>query len=412
MADEHPAASPRPYVNLLDRDTERSDALGMRKRTSAAASPAADARLPPPPAAGPLASTASPLADARGSLDRLPPAAAAPAAAVQSLHIERPSLPTTTALAAPLVPASVGLPEQQRSVRAVHALTLLFWLLNVLSGCFFYDPRAGSYKYRHPMAAYDLVFKRAGSALPFIPWALRALAAAAAAYEQGVRWPQALRTALRFAPVREPLFMYAIVTVARVALWVAHSSEAFCQLTGEGRLNPGVCQSKQRPHVLADHVLLAASVLSILMAEASLSVVLETPPAPGRSQGGSVYIFAATPTRPRRSLSRMMGMVAFLTSLVLISLTSSDMHYTARFFHPPGEIVASLLAGFFMFQLPVAAWIERRMADKLQEEANRIEQEREQGVQRRRLAAAAAAAAEPLAAAAGSAGSGPAGPRS
>jgi len=86
-------------------------------------------------------------------------------------------------------------------------------------------------------------------------------------------------------------------------------------------------------HIMSDHVLLAATVVGGLSCEAVL-----------------VYMSIA---HRRRAVSPYVLKAVAAVATVLALLVCIETYYTARYFHPPSEIISGAVLGLVLFQAPL-----------------------------------------------------------
>lgn len=202
-------------------------------------------------------------------------------------------------------------------------LPVLVWVSFLAFGLLSHSPlakndvqlRSGGWR---PLFWFDrYVFAKAGTLLPLVPFALRAVSRALTPLK---RYPTTLLYALLW---------YGGVFVIRLILYNVHLQVQ--------RATPLEFQ------YLSDHVFLAASVTASLQAEAVLAW----------------QDFQAQIEGPvRQTLQRVAGMLPIVASAGLFLLVSGDACITARYYHHPPETVVAVMLGFLLFHLPVISWLE------------------------------------------------------
>lgn len=93
------------------------------------------------------------------------------------------------------------------------------------------------------------------------------------------------------------------------------------------------------PHIMSDHILLAATVVGGLVTE------------------GVVVFLSLGHRGSSRSASLLPILAAFTTVLAVI--VSIESYFTARYFHPPSEIVMGAVIGLVFFQVPLLVFCAR-----------------------------------------------------
>ena len=202
------------------------------------------------------------------------------------------------------------------------ASTVLFAVF-VIGGCLSYEPYApvnsgASRSSLNPLLPYDKILRRFGPLLPLLPPLLRAGAAEPKA-------PGPLLMPSAFAAV----LVFAAVAAVRLALYLS--------LLPGGAFGPSgpVSSGESHDHWMSDHVFLGGSMVGSLATEGAALV-------------------AHLAQRPLGGAPRLWAAAAAAWALWL--LTAADMHYTARFFHPPPENLRAWACSMLLFQAPLATW--------------------------------------------------------
>lgn len=211
-------------------------------------------------------------------------------------------------------------------------LPLLLWAVAVLVGSLHNEALpdgADKRTFQHPLSDFDrYVFRVWGPLLPLAAFALRLLAGLA-------RLPPSPPTAAgRPTPLRpgvtlamRALVLYVAVAAVRVAVYLGHVA----------------VQRQAELFLMSDHLLLAASMVSCLQSEMLLAL-------------SDMYKMELL----RDAFLRQAAVAASLVLAALTALTvAADMYFTARWFHSPGESLASLVAGTLLFHVPVGMWLVR-----------------------------------------------------
>lgn len=142
----------------------------------------------------------------------------------------------------------------------------------------------------------------------------------------------------RVASLLVPGIMYGMLAVLRAGVYVLHSS--------------GMILSSRRwrargetHHVMSDHILLAASVISGLGSEAALAVLSWEPTLAPRG--------AAPAAQHARSLPHDLAAATYTLSVsALALLVCTESYFTARYFHPRVESAVAMVMGVVLFQAP------------------------------------------------------------
>lgn len=220
---------------------------------------------------------------------------------------------------------------QQVVTICVLGAAMVAWTAAVWMGCLWYEvdahlmrgvPRSAL----NPLLPYDKLLRRVGPLLPLTVPLLRGEG------DTGHAMPGVLHT----------LVIYTAFAALRIALYLAFQPDGamanllFTTSTAAGK----------HAHWLSDHILLGSSMLGMLAAEAAM---LAAQLCSCRSSG------AVAPSNGSSTAWRRLWAGAALT-VVLWALTAIDMHFTARFFHPPQENVRAWAVGVFVFQAPLASW--------------------------------------------------------
>lgn len=93
------------------------------------------------------------------------------------------------------------------------------------------------------------------------------------------------------------------------------------------------------PHIMSDHILLAATVVGGLVTEA-------------------VVIFMSLRSRGDSPSALILLILAGIITILAI-IISIESYFTARYFHPPSEIVMGAVIGLVFFQVPLLAFCAR-----------------------------------------------------
>lgn len=59
---------------------------------------------------------------------------------------------------------------------------------------------------------------------------------------------------------------------------------------------------------------------------------------------------------PAKQSTRTLAATVLAAALALVVLTCCEAFVTARYYHPPREIMVAALGGFLLFQLPMGVW--------------------------------------------------------
>ncbi|KAI7842937.1 hypothetical protein COHA_003446 [Chlorella ohadii] len=234
---------------------------------------------------------------------------------------QRPQLATKDAAPAALaeMPSPAG--AHLRRASFVALACYLAWFVLILGGILAYEGEPILVKSRDlPLHWFDKLFRTLGSALLFALWALRAGAA------RLLRWDR--QAALVFVPAA----IYAVQAVLRLIIYQLHVAGYIFTPQRYARDN-----LSHPPHVMSDHILLASAVHGGLASEALLPLLS------WRHAG-----------RGRAFLRAYSAAAAALALLV-----SAECYFTARYFHPPGEIVLAAVLGLAAFQAPLLWYAAR-----------------------------------------------------
>jgi len=203
-----------------------------------------------------------------------------------------------------------------------------------------------------PLRHFDWLFRRAGPLVLFAAWLLRA----------------AVKHFLHFGGDGKkdnlwiPAAVYAVQASVRTIIYELHRAGVI--FTPHRWLSPAAADTLHGhpPHVMSDHVLLSATIVGGLACEA-------------------VLLFLSMAHR-RKPLSPLLlkGCVALTT--VLAMLVCGETYFTARYFHPPSEIVAGAVLGLVLFQAPLLLFTAKTL--KVHERVNGT------AASRRKMTAAAA----------------------
>eukprot|EP00873_Tetraselmis_striata_P039078 jgi/Tetstr1/459342/TSEL_004737.t1 len=250
------------------------------------------------------------------------------------------SAPAAPAPACPPPTMKAAPPRATPQVTALVALgVMVAWTAALGGGCAAYEfgalaalPPGTPRGALNPLLPFDRLLRAAGPALPLAVPALRA----------GLPPTPGLPAAAT------ALALYAAVAAARIALYLSFQPGGVLAAA----LGPPPRADGAHAHWLSDHVLLGASMLAQLGAEAGLLVSAlyhlhhpHHPPPPHHQRHGSTAMSAPW---------RMWAALAL--AAILAVLTAADMHITARFFHPPAESLRAWTVGAVLFQAPLASW--------------------------------------------------------
>ena len=131
-----------------------------------------------------------------------------------------------------------------------------------------------------------------------------------------------------------PGAVYAVQAVARAGIYELHRAGAIFSPQWWLSMNASDTDAAGHPpHVMSDHVLLASTSVGGLACEAAL-----------------VYLSLA---QRRRPLSPLLLKACAVVATSLALLVSAEVYYTARYFHPPGEILFGAALGLVAFQAPL-----------------------------------------------------------
>lgn len=138
-----------------------------------------------------------------------------------------------------------------------------------------------------------------------------------------------------------PVGIYGFQSVGRALIYQLHRTGVI--FTPRKWLNAALqakdITSYEMKHIMSDHILLSASVISGLSCEAAL-----------------IYMSLAHRRHPW-SPAALKLCAAF--GIVLAALVCFESFYTARYFHPPEEIVTGAIIGLVVFQLPILIFVAR-----------------------------------------------------
>lgn len=209
----------------------------------------------------------------------------------------------------------------------------LAWFLLILSGMLVYEGTPVRIKSRQlPLYWFDVVFRTTGSMLLFGLWAVRACAAHFL--------PRHFD--LRVNLVWVPAAIYAGQALIRGIIYQLHVAGYTHALQQWVHADPS-----HPPHVMSDHILLAAAVHGGLACEA-LMPLLNWWHIAATGRGGTFL----------RVYCAVAGSLA--------ALVSAECYFTARYFHPPGEIMSAAVLGFVLFQGPLLLYVARAFQAHLQ----------------------------------------------
>ncbi|KAG7674873.1 hypothetical protein NADE_006908 [Nannochloris sp. 'desiccata'] len=233
--------------------------------------------------------------------------------------------------------------ESHRQAQRYLARKLLLtiygaWFLALAVGTLHYagDDEIAVNRNELPLRHIDYIFRTVGGVVIFAVWGLRAL------MKQALH----LRGDDRRVHIWIPAVYYAFQAGLRSLLHQFHNfgvifsphkwfGAATTVVLGGGSGN----NSKEKlldyhhEHIMSDHVLLAATVIGGLACE---MVVLH---------------LSFAHRRHKISPLLLRGLAVTVTALAL--LVSAECYYTAKYFHPPGEIIAGAVFGLILFQVPL-----------------------------------------------------------
>ncbi|PSC69912.1 hypothetical protein C2E20_6610 [Micractinium conductrix] len=226
---------------------------------------------------------------------------------------------------------SVGVAGAQRAV-AASLFCYLAWFALLLTGTAAYEGEPVRVKSRDlPLHWFDRLFRFAGTALLLVVWLARAAGTVVASPRSG-RQPAAAATADALL-VWWPAGMYAAQAALRMIIYKLHAAGI---IFAPGRFARDASLSHP-PHVMSDHILLGAAVHAGLAAEAAL----------GALQAGRAGASA---------LSSLLLRAYTAAAAALAALVAAECYFTARYFHPPLEILLGAALGAALFQLPLVAY--------------------------------------------------------
>lgn len=206
--------------------------------------------------------------------------------------------------------------------RAVLVFTYTVWFVLVAAGLASYEGEPVVVKSRDlPLHWFDLVFRRFGALLLFGLLAVRAAAAART-------WRSTSGGPFTDGTVLKTFALFLGLAFLRMAIYQLHVAGYIFTPQRWARDNLG-----HPPHVMSDHVLLGASLMGGFACEAVLGLLSLRSVRADSEQG----IFA-----------RLYSLAATVMSV----LVSCECYYTARYFHPPREIILGAILGLLLFQIP------------------------------------------------------------
>lgn len=181
-----------------------------------------------------------------------------------------------------------------------------------------------------PLAAFDWVYRRVGVLIVFLAWGLRVIVKNVLSISgDGPRdnlWI--------------PAGIYGIQALGRSIVYELHRAGAiFSPCRWFEVLSRTNKILEEAPHMMSDHILLSSSVISGLTCEATL-------------------IFLSLVHRRRPWSPTALKLCAILATILSL-LVSFESFYTARYFHPPQEIVSAAIIGLILFQIPILIYIAR-----------------------------------------------------
>ncbi|KAL4428416.1 hypothetical protein ABPG75_002505 [Micractinium tetrahymenae] len=186
-----------------------------------------------------------------------------------------------------------------------------------------------------PLHWFDLLFRRTGAALAFGVCAARAAATLRLAPARG---PDSLRRV----DLLWPVGIYALQTLVRGVVYWLHAAGYIFSPRRYARDN-----QTHPPHVMSDHILLGASVHAALACEAVMVLPAWEAAAAAGKLGG-------WPAGRRGAALFLRAYSALATALAL--LVAAECYFTARYFHPPGEILLASAIGAALFQAPLVGY--------------------------------------------------------
>lgn len=205
-------------------------------------------------------------------------------------------------------------------------LCYVAWFSLILGGNMAYEGEPILVKSKDlPLHLFDRLFRTVGSLLLFALWAVRA-----ATTRLLPRHFDQASTLLR-----APLAIYLVQSAIRVAIYQLHVAGYIFSPQRWARDN-----TSHPPHVMSDHVLLASAVHAGLTSEALLPMLNR---------------WHAKTTGGGRTFLRLYSAAAG----TLAVLVSAECYFTARYFHPPGEIFLAAVLGFAVFQAPLLLYAQR-----------------------------------------------------
>jgi hypothetical protein len=230
--------------------------------------------------------------------------------------------------------ASIYSPAMRWVADVISFVVVLLLVASVSAPTFatrYYDPSARPSN--RMSRIFDVVFQSTGSLLAMIPWFLRSVA-----YESLTDALQSLQAIWH--PMPE-LFLQLLIQSLRFVVFAFHvSGQHFhCWFFVNG-----ACTHKR--HLLADHVFLGVAVQACLAVEIAASAqTLHRLLVQHKFKG----------TVPK--VSFVLYGAALITASALLALTTGEAIDTARFFHPPREIVAAVAVGAPLFFMPAIAYL-------------------------------------------------------
>lgn len=227
------------------------------------------------------------------------------------------------------------------TARALLFLIYSFWFLALAIGTLAYAGNQIKADHRHlPLQHFDKLFRNVGAGLLFLPWTLRAI------IKSGLH---ALGHGHR-ENIWIPAGVYAVQATLRALLYQLHRAGII--LSPDKWAKDIGSWHGHLPHIMSDHILLAATVVGGLACEAVVASLALT--SLSKNNNNNKKKKNTSFSIPALVLQGCTAM-----STVLALTVSVECFYTARYFHPPSEIVFAAALGLAVFQVPLLMYIAR-----------------------------------------------------
>jgi len=194
-----------------------------------------------------------------------------------------------------------------------------------------------------PLHHFDAYFRIYGHLLLFMCWALRAIPTLLLPHSLVSRSTNYIWT---------PFFIYTFQAALRYLLYRLHVAGVIFKPGGIWAFFSGDIPKSHYPHIMSDHILLSAAVVGGLIAEVGMPF-LDT----NISHSSSNINNNSNSNNSgfmRLERAKEIGKLVYAgCAAVLALLVICESYFTARYFHPPTEVIQATVLGLVVFQLPL-----------------------------------------------------------